>query len=69
MQVRNLRSQVSRCAVHVVGDMYEHLKRNMDSDMDKMVLPLVLKTGETNRFLREYCNMALDRWLQCNGDD
>ena len=49
--------------------MYKHLKRNMESDMEKMVLPLVLKTGETNRFLRGDCNMALDRWLQCNGDD
>ena len=40
------------------------LKRSMESDLEKIALPLVLKTGETNRFLREDCNIALDRMVE-----
>ena len=36
----------------------------MESDLEKIALPLVLKTGETNRFLREDCNIALDRMVE-----
>jgi hypothetical protein len=28
-----------------------------------MALPLLIKTGDTNRFLREDCNLALDRMV------
>ena len=85
-QVKNLRSQVGRAAVHVMAALFEQvlitflsfssslssfsyhkynvchchkyvtvlniqLKRSMESDLEKIALPLVLKTGETNRFL------------------
>jgi len=63
-QVKNLRSQVGRSAVHVLGDMFEHLKRSMESDIEKIILPLIMKTGETNRFLREDCNYALDKMVE-----
>ena len=63
-QVKNLRSQVARAAVHVVGGMFEQLKRSMESDIEKIALPLILKTGETNRFLREDCNCALDKMVE-----
>jgi hypothetical protein len=63
-QIKNLRSQVGRAAVHVVGEMFEHLKRSMESDIEKIVLPLIMKTGETNRFLREDCNQALDKMVE-----
>ena len=63
MQVKNLRSQVGRAAVHVMAELFVHLKRSMESDLEKIALPLVLKTGETNRFLREDCNLCLDRWV------
>ena len=63
-QVKNLRSQVARAAVHLVGDMFATLKRNMESDLEKIALPLVMKTGETNRFLREDCNQALDKMVE-----
>ena len=62
-QVKNLRSQVARAAVHLVGDMFELLKRSMESDLEKIALPLIMKTGETNRFLREDCNQALDKMV------
>ena len=83
-QVKNLRSQVGRAAVHVMAALFEQvlltfaknltdfymtllyiqLKRSMESDLEKIALPLVLKTGETNRFLREDCNIALDRMVE-----
>ena len=63
-QVKNLRSQVARAAVHLVGDMFATLKRSMESDLEKIALPLVMKTGETNRFLREDCNQALDKMIE-----
>merc|ERR1740128_615086 len=63
-QVKNLRSQVARAAVWVVGDMFIHLKRNMESELEKVVLPILHKTGDTNKFLREDCNFALDRMVE-----
>ena len=63
-QVKNLRSQVARAAVHLVGDMFSTLKRNMESDLEKIAIPLLMKTGETNRFLREDCNQALDKMVE-----
>ena len=63
-QIKNLRSQVSRNAVHVVAEMYSQLKRNMESDMEKIVIPLLLKTGDTNKFLREDCHAALDSMVE-----
>lgn len=59
--MKNLRSQVGRAAVHVMATLFEQLKRSMESDLEKIALPLVLKTGDTNRFLREDCNTCLDR--------
>ena len=52
--------QVCRTAVMVVGEMFHHLKKSMESDMEKVMLPLILKSGDTNKFLREDCNVALD---------
>jgi len=63
-QVKNLRSQVGRAAVHVMAELFVQLKRSMESDLEKIALPLVLKTGETNRFLREDCNLCLDRMVE-----
>ena len=52
--------QVCRTAVMVVGELFVHLKRSMESDLEKVMLPLILKSGDTNKFLREDCNVALD---------
>ena len=52
--------QVCRTAVMVVGEMFNVLKKSMESDMEKVMLPLILKSGDTNKFLREDCNVALD---------
>ena len=44
----------------VVGELFTHLKRNMEGELEKVMLPLILKSGDTNKFLREDCNVALD---------
>ena len=49
---------------HLMTVLNIQLKRSMESDLEKIALPLVLKTGETNRFLREDCNIALDRMVE-----
>ena len=44
----------------VVGELFNQLKRNMEPELEKVMLPLILKSGDTNKFLREDCNVALD---------
>ena len=44
----------------VVGQLFLHLKRSMEAELEKVMLPLILKSGDTNKFLREDCNVALD---------
>ena len=56
--------QVCRAAVLVVGELFVHLKRNMESDLDKIVMTLLNKSGDTNKFLREDCNVALDHVIE-----
>ena len=55
---------VSIATNHLMTVLNIQLKRSMESDLEKIALPLVLKTGETNRFLREDCNQALDRMVE-----
>ncbi|CAB4054652.1 TOG array regulator of axonemal microtubules protein 1 [Lepeophtheirus salmonis] len=63
-QVKNLRSQVCRLAVLVLGEYFQKLKKNMETDLEKTAGTLISKTGETNRFLpysieRLGCSKAL----------
>ena len=39
LQVKNLRSQVGRAAVHVMAAMFEQLQRSMESDRRKLPCP------------------------------
>ena len=50
-------------AVGVMGELFLHLKRNMEYDLEKTVIALVLKSGDTNKFLREDCHVALDHMV------
>ena len=43
-----LRSQVSRNALHTFVDIFENLKRQMDSSLDTMIPALLKKAGDTN---------------------
>ena len=49
-----------------LGEMFLHLKRHLEPELDKTVIPLILKSGDTNKFLREDCHVALDHIVESN---
>lgn len=51
-EVRNLRSQVSRFGLITFGDLFSHLKKNMDVDLDISVKTILQKNAETNDFIK-----------------
>ncbi|KAJ6651282.1 hypothetical protein lerEdw1_021120, partial [Lerista edwardsae] len=59
VQVKNLRSVVSRAAVICLGDLFNYLKKNMDQELDNTVKVLLHKAGESNTFIREDVDKAL----------
>lgn len=53
-ECKNLRSQVAKCAIQTVGQLFIHLRKNMDSVLENIVTNLLSKAGEgTNSFLRQ----------------
>ncbi|XP_050831476.1 TOG array regulator of axonemal microtubules protein 1 isoform X2 [Serinus canaria] len=58
-EVKNLRSGVSRAAVVCLGDLFTHLKKSMDQEVDNAVKVLLHKAGESNTFIREEVDKAL----------
>ncbi|KAL8168580.1 UNVERIFIED_CONTAM: hypothetical protein K2H54_004659, partial [Gekko kuhli] len=58
-EVKNLRSVVSRAAVICLGDLFGHLKKSMDQELDSTVKVLLHKAGESNTFIREDVDKAL----------
>ncbi|KAJ8339609.1 hypothetical protein SKAU_G00363950 [Synaphobranchus kaupii] len=58
-QVQNPRSQVSRVAVATLGELYHHLRRAMDPELDWTAKTLLQKAGESNRSIREEVDVAL----------
>ncbi|XP_063820750.1 TOG array regulator of axonemal microtubules protein 1-like isoform X2 [Pseudophryne corroboree] len=63
-EVKNLRSSVSRAAIDCLGDMFMHLKKNMDNELDNCARVLLSKAGESNLFMREDVDKALDAMAQ-----
>ncbi|KAL3873542.1 hypothetical protein ACJMK2_036642 [Sinanodonta woodiana] len=63
-EVKNLRSQVSRLAITCMGDMFIFLGKSMDSDLDNAVRTLLHKNGESNSFIREDVEKALDAMVE-----
>ncbi|KAM9777582.1 TOG array regulator of axonemal microtubules protein 1 [Neosynchiropus ocellatus] len=59
-EVKNLRSGVSRVAVCTLGDFYKHLQKTMDQELEGTVKALLQKTGESNTFIRQDVDAALD---------
>lgn len=59
IQVKNLRSGVSRVAVSTLGDLYRHLQKAMDQELEGTVKALLQKAGETNAFIRQDVDAAL----------
>lgn len=63
-QVRNLRSGVSRVAVCALGDLFTHLQKSMDQELEGTVKALLQKAGESNAFIRQDVDAALDCMAQ-----
>nr|XP_033809262.1 TOG array regulator of axonemal microtubules protein 1 isoform X4 [Geotrypetes seraphini] len=63
-EVKNLRSGVSRAAVVCLGDMFTHLKKNMDQELDNTVKVLLHKASESNTFIREDVDKTLNAMVQ-----
>nr|XP_032652523.1 TOG array regulator of axonemal microtubules protein 1 [Chelonoidis abingdonii] len=59
-EVKNLRSGVSRAAVVCLGDLFTYLKKSMDQELDSTVKVLLHKAGESNTFIREDVDKALN---------
>ncbi|KAM4542880.1 TOG array regulator of axonemal microtubules protein 1 [Odontesthes bonariensis] len=63
-EVKNLRSGVSRVAVCTLCDLYTHLQRAMDQELEGTVKALLQKAGESNAFIRQDVDAALDCMVQ-----
>ncbi|XP_069008075.1 TOG array regulator of axonemal microtubules protein 1 isoform X2 [Embiotoca jacksoni] len=63
-EVKNLRSSVSRVAVCTLGELYTHLQRAMDQELEGTVKALLQKAGESNAFIRQDVAAALDCMVQ-----
>ncbi|XP_032804048.1 TOG array regulator of axonemal microtubules protein 1-like isoform X2 [Petromyzon marinus] len=59
-EAKNLRSTVARAAVSCISDMFVHLKKGMDQELDTVTQVLLHKSGETNNFMREDIVKALE---------
>ncbi|KAL4238308.1 hypothetical protein ACF0H5_003020 [Mactra antiquata] len=63
-EVKNLRSQVSRLAIVCLGDLFASLNKNMDTDLDMVVRGLLAKNGDSNGFIREDSERALNAMVE-----
>ncbi|KAK7905011.1 hypothetical protein WMY93_017618 [Mugilogobius chulae] len=63
-EVKNLRSGVSRAAVCTLGDLFSHLQKAMDQELEGTVKALLHKAGESNAFIRQDVDAALDNMVQ-----
>ncbi|KAK2891645.1 TOG array regulator of axonemal microtubules protein 1 isoform X1 [Channa argus] len=63
-EVKNLRSVVSRVAVCTLGDLYTHMQKAMDQELEGTVKALLQKAGESNAFIRQTVDAALDCMVQ-----
>ncbi|XP_055731581.1 TOG array regulator of axonemal microtubules protein 2-like isoform X2 [Salvelinus fontinalis] len=63
-EVKNLRSAVSCAAMATLGDMYVHLQRAMDSEVEGTARVLLHKASEANTFIRQGANFALSHMVQ-----
>lgn len=63
-EVKNLRSCVSRAAVCTLGDLFSHMQKAMDQELEGTVKALLHKAGESNAFMRQDVDTALDCMVQ-----
>lgn len=61
IQVKNLRSSVACGAISTVTDLYIHLGKAMDPEVEGTGRALLLKLAQTkNAFIHQQVNLALD---------
>uniref|UniRef100_H3DJB5 TOG domain-containing protein n=1 Tax=Tetraodon nigroviridis TaxID=99883 RepID=H3DJB5_TETNG len=63
-EVNNLRSVVSSFAVDTLGYLYSHLQKGMDQELEATVKVLLQKAGQTNNFIRQAVDAALNCMVQ-----
>lgn len=67
MQVRNLRSGVSRAAIVTLGELYAGVQKGMDQELEATVKVLLHKASDSNAFIRQDVDAALNSMVQnCN---
>ena len=59
-----MRSGVSRVAVCTLGDLYTRMQKAMDQELEGTVKALLQKAGESNAFIRQDVDAALDCMVQ-----
>lgn len=62
--MNNLRSVVSSFAVDTLGYLYSHLQKGMDQELEGTVKVLLQKAGQTNNFIRQAVDAALECMMQ-----
>ncbi|KAJ8290502.1 hypothetical protein GJAV_G00013710 [Gymnothorax javanicus] len=63
-EVMNLRSGVSRVAVATLGNLYTHLQKGMDQELEGTASALLHKVGVSNTFIRQDVDTALNCMVQ-----
>ncbi|XP_076831778.1 uncharacterized protein LOC143477130 [Brachyhypopomus gauderio] len=63
-EVRNLRSAVSRMAVVSLRELYSSLQKGMDQEVEATAKVLLHKAAESNAFIRQDVDTALDSMVQ-----
>lgn len=63
-EVKNLRSQVARFALSTFCDMFKHLKRNMDIELDLTIKAIMQKSAESNEFFRTDAEKCLQTMVE-----
>ncbi|XP_015835053.2 uncharacterized protein LOC662572 [Tribolium castaneum] len=58
--IKNLRSQVARCACHASSELFNSCKKGLEMELEELATPLLHRTADTNKFLRSDANSALD---------
>ncbi|KAL7833937.1 hypothetical protein AOLI_G00288970 [Acnodon oligacanthus] len=63
-EVKNLLSMVSRAAMITLANLYAHLQRKMDQEVESTACVLLHKAGESSQFIREDVEAALSMMVQ-----
>ncbi|KPP69386.1 hypothetical protein Z043_111866, partial [Scleropages formosus] len=63
-EMKNLRTGVSRAALGTMGDLYAHLHKSMDQELDWTASVLLERACHSNVFIRQEVDAALDSMVE-----